>query len=262
MAIPIKDYRGFRVWNEIDENEFTAQKCTDIDFALYRDFLALEEISYITIIVSTEDNPTLYNGVINANNAETLLPAFRTLILSLNVPYVISVYAQYDSLISSTLGQIQRNTQATNTALTTVNSKLDTIIANQQAQVAAFGYHTETDLQRWQEVADLREQVLLINSSMQNLEPDTDNAVNIEAEAQGEGYTVTAPMGGIVSFTALNILISVATLYVNGAESWSSAGLTLAIGGINDHREVNPGDVITATGMTEIIFIPYKVASA
>ncbi len=125
------------------------------------------------------------------------------------------------------------------------------------ATATAFANHIETDLGRWQDVANLRAEFYSLKSSIENKVLDTANVVDIETQAQGaDGYTVASPLGGLINFTTIAVLVSPGTLSVNGVRVWSASGLSL-LQEIKDAYEVEDGDVVTCTGMTSITFTPY-----
>jgi hypothetical protein len=122
--------------------------------------------------------------------------------------------------------------------------------------------HRQTDLARWQDVANIRQQLLDVQAQISNKVLDQTQRIDIEAQAQADGYTVVSTLGGRVSFSATSLLISVGILYVNGTKVWSSAGLSLSIGPITDSYDVQLNDVVTCAGMETVTFTPYIAASA
>lgn len=117
--------------------------------------------------------------------------------------------------------------------------------------------HRQTDLARWQEVANLKTMVLDLQAGIANKKLNSTQTIDIETQAQGRGYTVDNALGGRVNFSATSVLVSAGTLLVNGIEVWSSAGLSLSIGPIKDSIDAQDGDNVTCTGMETITFTPY-----
>ncbi len=156
------------------------------------------------------------------------------------------------------VSDIQQDIVTINT-LSQSNDSRFTAIENAVSAISTeFANHVDTDLNRWQQFSDLKLKVTEMNAGIQNKKLDTTNEVDIESQAQtSTGYTVSNVLGGVVSFNAVNVLLSFGNLYVNGVNVWSSAGLSLSLAGITDSYEVQDGDVITCTGMSWIKFTPY-----
>lgn len=106
----------------------------------------------------------------------------------------------------------------------------------------------------------LQSQILALQAGIQNKKLDTTQTIDIETASAGAGYTVGDTLGGQITFNAFNVLVGTGTLYINGSQVWSNAGLTLAIGASGSTMDVNKGDVITQTGMTSITYTPYEAA--
>lgn len=160
---------------------------------------------------------------------------------------------------STTQNQEERLAEVENSYVT--STEVSTMISSGTEGIYAleseFELHKNTDISRWQDLNDLKTQFYDLKASVQNKTLDTANQVDIERQAQGDGYTVTSTLGGRVNFTAVIVLISVIPIqvFVNDTLVWNSQGL--GIGTITDSVEVENGDIVTCTGITSIKFTPY-----
>jgi hypothetical protein len=124
----------------------------------------------------------------------------------------------------------------------------------------SFEYHRETDLTRWQAVADLRAEVIQLKAMIENKTPDYAAQQDIVASVEGSGYTVTNTLGGIIDFSAAYLLLASGWIKVNGVEVWSAEGLALVVSNYSDSYEVKAGDVITASNIDTCRFTPFVTA--
>lgn len=173
-----------------------------------------------------------------------------------NMKTVLAMFDDTAQEIVDASNALTQQIEDSATQLATEISNVNTTLTESTLPLEAFQEHVETDLTRWQEVADLRAMVYNTQASITN-KVLSDTITDIESFVQGEGFTVTNALGGIITFTATSLLISLGQLFVNGESVWSSAGLSLSIGGITDSRIVQENDVVTATGMSSITFTPY-----
>lgn len=116
--------------------------------------------------------------------------------------------------------------------------------------------HISDDVARWQYVADLETKLLVLSASIQNKVLDAENFVDITSSVEGSGYLVSSPMGGLITVTYTNILVSVANLQINNVEMLSQTGLSL-LNTITVSYEVDGGNMINGSGLTSVIFTPY-----
>lgn len=150
-----------------------------------------------------------------------------------------------------------------------VNTPVDVKTGEQLVTATELSKHSDFDLTNISmlmqnmnsQMSDMRSQILALQASVSNKTLDTNNSANIESEAQGGGYTVSNALGGQITFESpLILLAGVGTMYVNGVSVWTNVGLTIGLGVTGDTIEVNNGDVITCSGMSSVIFTPYKAA--
>jgi TolA-binding protein len=107
-------------------------------------------------------------------------------------------------------------------------------------------------------LASLQLQINNINAEIGGKKLDNNQRVDIETRTQGAGYTVTNSLGGQVQFTTIvALLVGTGTLYVNGVNVWSNVGITVGLGQASGSYDVQPGDVITTSGMNQVYFVPY-----
>ncbi len=121
--------------------------------------------------------------------------------------------------------------------------------------------HINTDAFKWQTVADLQAQVIALQNTIENVQPDEAQAVDIETEANGDGYTVSNSLGGIITFDLYSVLLGfgeVTVTYSNGTTVKESAqGLSL-IEVLHKTMKAPYQSVITCAtvGVDNITFIP------
>jgi hypothetical protein len=131
-----------------------------------------------------------------------------------------------------------------------------------------FQAHCDTDVGRWQIVADLQTQLITLQAKLDNkiLDPDPANTIDIEADANGAGYIVTAPLGGLVKFDLYAVLLGFGTVTVtdsNGvAKTESAQGLSL-IEVLHKSMEAPSSSKVTCStiGVDKITFTPYIASS-
>ncbi len=116
--------------------------------------------------------------------------------------------------------------------------------------------HISDDVARWQYAADLETKFLVLSASIQNKVLDAENFVDITSSVEGTGYLVSSPLGGLITVTYTNILVSVANLQINNVEMLSQTGLSL-LNTITVSYEVEGGNMINGSGLTSVIFTPY-----
>jgi hypothetical protein len=126
-----------------------------------------------------------------------------------------------------------------------------------------FEAHRQTDLTRWQQVADMQTQIDTLAAQLQNKTTAGQTPVDILSYAKTDaGYTIESNMGGVIDYTLVSVLVSAGAIYVNGVKKISGDGLDLSIGGTNGTFVVNNGDVITCSslGVSKLTFTPYVPA--
>ena len=127
-----------------------------------------------------------------------------------------------------------------------------------------FTAHVNTDLNRWQLVADIQAQVQDLQAGINNKiqDPDPAHTIDIEADANGDGYVVVNQLGGVIKFDLYSILLGfgqVTVTYPNGTTKVESAqGLSL-IEVLHKQMDAPVGAVITCNtvGVDNIVFVPY-----
>jgi hypothetical protein len=160
-------------------------------------------------------------------------------------------------------GDVVVCTNGVSTAGSTLNCNLYylapivTIDGQRYTPLNDFNNHRETDLARWQSVANLRAEVIALKASIENKVLQSSSQEDINIVSEGTGYTVTAPLGGVVSFTASYLLLQSGSLTINGNEVFSAAGLALLVTNYSDEYEVQAGDVITSDNLATLVFTPY-----
>lgn len=185
------------------------------------------------------------------------------------MPNYISTVASSGAVVDQLLTKITQMPEAKSVSdfISTQNVTNDSlngsITSLQQAEAALetdFTTHKDTDLVRWQDYYNLKAEFYDLKASVQNKTLDTSSTVDIESAAQGGGYTVVSSLGGRVNFSAIIILLTIVPQWiaVNGVKVWQGNGLGL--GEISDAVEVEDGDIVTCSGMTEITFAPYKAS--
>lgn len=130
------------------------------------------------------------------------------------------------------------------------------------ATATALQAHKDADMLRWQEFYDLKAQFLDLQAGVQNKVLDPTQVVDIEAVSTSGGYTVTSLLGGRVTFTDTIVLLDLipGSVAVNGVVVWS--GQALGLGTVEDHVDVNDGDIITTSGMNTVTFTAYISSTA
>jgi hypothetical protein len=126
-----------------------------------------------------------------------------------------------------------------------------------------FQAHRQTDLARWQQVADMQTQIDDLQASFQNKTTTGQTPEDILSYAKTDaGYTVESMLGGVIDYTLISVLLSTGAIYVNGVKKISGDGLDLSIGSTNGTFVVNNGDVITCSsvGVSALTFTPYITA--
>lgn len=164
-------------------------------------------------------------------------------------------------MISGVFDMVDAYTGQIGTVTTDLESFLATLVSSiyiDYAKAVDLQTHIDLDLKKWGWVTSLRERVSDLEAGIQNKTLDRENGVDIAVlSTLPEGYLVNNALGGRIEFTAFNLLLSFGTVSLNGNEVWSSSGISLALSGISDSWEVENGDVITTTGLTQCIFYPY-----
>jgi hypothetical protein len=121
--------------------------------------------------------------------------------------------------------------------------------------------HRETDRLRWDKNEADHQQLNALLAQSRGIELDENAAVDIKDVSEGAGYVVPGTLGGIVRCEAVNVIVLVlevasGTLYADGKEVWGSSGLLTVEPAKHDER-VDSGQVITSSGMTKLVFVPY-----
>jgi hypothetical protein len=134
-----------------------------------------------------------------------------------------------------------------------------TIVQSGEAYVIQpdFDLHRATDLTRWQNVADLRAEVIALKAKIENKQLDYTVTSSIVSAVEGGGYVVDNALGGVVNFTAAYLLLASGSLSINGAEVFSAQGLSLLVSNYSDSYEVVQGDIITGVNLDTVTFTPY-----
>jgi len=123
--------------------------------------------------------------------------------------------------------------------------------------------HSTTDAYRWRDAQDVEERVERLEEAMVSIEPDLNSITDIKNASEGSGFTVTSAQGGVVSCSAVNVVVAglelvSGTLLINDVERWSSSGLVTIDLAATKTVRVAYGDVIKTSGMTSVTYTAYK----
>ncbi len=113
-----------------------------------------------------------------------------------------------------------------------------------------------------QRLATVESKVLALNARFENKTLGTDK-IDIEAESTSGGFTVPAGLGGQISGNGvLALLLSASYVSVNDTPVYDIRGLKVGLGpDAMQPVDVQPGDVITSGGMTDLFYTAYVAAS-
>jgi hypothetical protein len=125
------------------------------------------------------------------------------------------------------------------------------------AALSDFTHHVDTDIVRWQGVADLRYMVyeLYALSKLHTLDPLHTYDI-LEDASSAAGYAVQSLNGGLLTFTTVATLDAPGQVYVNGELVWSAAGLSTQTQ-IKDYYLVPYGSLIKCNGINSLTLTPY-----
>ncbi len=114
------------------------------------------------------------------------------------------------------------------------------------------------------QIVELTEMILNIRAQLAGKEPDLSNVIDIEAAAQGVGYTVPdtySELGGRITGAGIKALLAnTGRVTVNGKEVYnntSALGLEIGVDAMQP-VDVVSGDLIISSGMDSLFFTPYK----